>query len=183
MATYCAWFFTWDDATDREEVSLETGNRYRAEALEYIQHQLGLSENGHFTEHANGHLNENTNGHTNWHTNGNTAKPTPETLSPQLELFASIGKSIREGSDDDLIKFFSQELQYIIDCCGKEQENKISGELPTTEEYWDMRYGTSGVTAYCAVAPYMIDVKIPSELFQSSEMKAVWLEMNINVIM
>jgi hypothetical protein len=183
MATYCAWFFTWDDATDREEVSLETGNRYRAEALEYIQHQLGLSENGHFTEHANGHLNENTNGHTNWETNGNTAKPTPETLSPQLELFASIGKSIREGSDDDLIKFFSQELQYIIDCCGKEQENKISGELPTTEEYWDMRYGTSGVTAYCAVAPYMIDVKIPSELFQSSEMKAVWLEMNVNVIM
>jgi len=163
MAIYCAWFFSWDDAIDREEVSLETGNQYRAEALEYIKDQLGLCTNGYI--------------------NGHAAKPEPQALTAQLELFANIGKSIREDCDGDMAQSFFAELQYIIDCCGKEQKNKLSGELPTKEEYWDMRYGTSGVSAYCAIAPYMIDVGVPGELFHSTEMKAVWVEMNINVIM
>jgi len=180
MATFCVWLFTWDDATDREEISLERGNQYRAQAIEYIEHQLGLERKrrpNRTTNGTNEHRNEYRNGH------GKELELEPESLTPQLELFASIGKSIRETSDDNTAKLFFHELQYMFDCCSKEQKNKLSGDLPTIEQYWETRYGTSGVTAYCAIVPYMIDVKFPSELFQSVEMKAVWLEINVNIIM
>ncbi|KAH8660828.1 isoprenoid synthase domain-containing protein [Tricladium varicosporioides] len=155
MATYCAWFFCWDDSIDREEVTLETGDRYRAEALEYIGYHLGIYDR---------------------------QSPEPQASTVQLILFANIGKFIREECDPEIAQSFFSELQYIIDCCGKEQMNQLSGQLPTKEEYWDMRYGTSGVYAYCAIAPCMIDVKVPYELFHSPEMRAVWVEMNINII-
>ncbi|KAH6664445.1 isoprenoid synthase domain-containing protein [Halenospora varia] len=153
--TSAGYFFCWDDAIDREEVTLETGDQYRAEALEYIRYHLGSS---------------------------NRQSPEPQALTAQLMLFADIGKFIREECDPEMAKSFFAELQYIIDCCGKEQKNQLSGQLPTKEEYWDMRYGTSGVYAYCVIAPYMIDVKVPYELFHSPEMRAVWVEMNINII-
>ncbi|KAH9906199.1 isoprenoid synthase domain-containing protein [Xylariomycetidae sp. FL2044] len=153
MATYCAWFFCWDDTIDKEGVSLEAGNAYRAEAIEYIKYQLGLAE-------------------------GVAPITPPSTV--QLAIFADVGEHIREHCDRETAEAFFSQIEHTIACCGKEQE--IASTLPSKQEYWEMRYGTSGVYAYCAIAPHMIDVKLPWELFNSSEMKAVWLEININVI-
>ncbi|KAM3085669.1 hypothetical protein ACMFMG_002737 [Clarireedia jacksonii] len=155
MAIYCAWFFSWDDIIDSEDASLEYGAQYRAEAIEYIRYQLGLA-----------------------HLKCTTTEPKGST--PQLAVFADVGKYVRENCDGDVTRALFAEIERIIACCGKQQES--AGKLPSRKEYWDMRFGTSGVNAYCVLAPHMCGVQLPWELFHSSEMRAVWKEININII-
>ncbi|KAI0470747.1 isoprenoid synthase domain-containing protein [Xylariaceae sp. FL0804] len=153
MACYCCWVFCWDDFSDREGVSLEEGNQHRAEAARYIRYHLGLAPEG---------------------------TPEPEASTIQLEVFADVGKHVREHCDKDTAQAFCTQVEHILACSGKEQET--SKALPTKKQYWDIRYGTSTVYSYCAIAPHMCGVQLPQELFNSPEMKAVWLEMNINII-
>jgi hypothetical protein len=124
MATYCTWFFRWDDVIDSEDASLEYGARYRAEAIDYIRFQLGLARKD-CTE--------------------------PQASTPELAMFADVGKYVREKCDGDFAQALFSEIEHIIACCGQEQES--AGKFPSEIEYWNMRYGTSGVYAYCVIAP------------------------------
>jgi hypothetical protein len=46
---------------------------------------------------------------------------------------------------------FVDEIYYYMDCQQREQGRKLTGVIPTPEQYWETRLGTSAVTSMLAL--------------------------------
>ncbi|KAI0124155.1 isoprenoid synthase domain-containing protein [Xylariales sp. AK1849] len=160
---YAIFLFFWDDAVDRESGSyqpdvansIELGSKHRSEATAYLKYHLGFLAEG---------------------------TPEPPYTNPHLELFAKSAKILRRKAAQDTVVRFLDEVNYYIDYCQWEQEDRLAGKFPSLDTYWAMRLGTSSVYTFCAFAPYMIDVSLPQDLLNSPEVRACWVEINKNVV-
>lgn len=62
---------------------------------------------------------------------------------------------------------FVDEIYYYMDCQQREQGRKLTGVIPTPEQYWETRLGTSAVTSMLALNEYV--------QFTSRHLIAIWM--------
>lgn len=128
MALYNLWLFVWDDVFDGED---ELQNRPSDmehmfdRTVTYVEYHLGLCD---------------------------PSMPEPEAPTFATSLFQHAGALLREQADvHQRLRFFKEVVVY-IKSCAYEQRIMDGGVLPTVQEYWAYRLGTSSVYTGCALA-------------------------------
>lgn len=114
------WLFTWDDEIDEPEGScsddLDAASVYRAQTIEFVTHCLGFG-----------------------------SSTTPQPRNKIISSFREWGVPIADAYSTAQRKRLLDELTRFLEHSKKEQTIRLSGRIPTIEEYWDFRMGTSAV--------------------------------------
>ncbi|KAI0468831.1 isoprenoid synthase domain-containing protein [Xylaria cf. heliscus] len=103
-------------------------------------------------------------------------------LRPQnglVQSFDVVGLALRECYDVKKRQRFRDEIAKFMDASEAEQRARLHGEVPTIEDYWAFRLGTSAVYIRSAAGEYSMGVHLPQEVMDSRAMRALWDETNI----
>lgn len=156
MALLSFFLFLWDDMVDRElepgmvdiASDLDCGNKFRRASTDYVNHFLRVTDGD-----------------------------APEGFHKLLGSFNDVADVCttrhRAQLDVDLLAY---DFNDFFQCNQFEQELRLSGKVPTIEEYWRFRYGVSAVAIYCDMHQYVADVKLPAELAWCEEVKTMRME-------
>lgn len=148
------WLFTWDDEID-EPTGLYSDDfsgaqRYRERTLRFVGDCLGLTA-------------------------------VDEDFRPQNEIVQSfdvIGAALRDAYDRGQRQRFYDEIARFMACSEDEQRGRLQGHIPSLDEYWRFRLGTSAVYISSAVGEYAMGAPIPPAVVRSAPMQGVWDETN-----
>ncbi|KAI1158631.1 terpenoid synthase [Nemania serpens] len=157
------WLFTWDDEIDQSTseffINLPSANQFRDESYHFVRWALGVP-----TE--------------------DTLKWEFEKHTPQRPLIRSldvVGANLRKVYNKEQIMVFVGEIYYYLDCQQREQVGKLTGVIPTPEEYWETRLGTSAVTSMLALNEYADNQILPRWIMTHEKMIDIWREVNLNM--
>ncbi|KAI1345611.1 terpenoid synthase [Xylaria sp. FL0043] len=157
------WLFTWDDEIDQSTselfINLPNANQFRDESYHFVRWALGVP-----TEE--------------------TAKYDFENKKPDRPLIRSldvIGANLQKVYNKEQIMVFVDEIYYYMDCQQREQGRKLTGVIPTPEQYWETRLGTSAVTSMLALNEYADDQNLPRWIMTHEKMTDIWREVNLNM--
>lgn len=103
-------------------------------------------------------------------------------LRPQshvVQSFDVIGLALRASYDQSQLRRFRDEIARFMKASEVEQRVRLRGEIPTIEEYWDFRMGTSAVYIGSAAGEYSMAAHLPLQVMESDAMRALWDENNI----
>jgi len=163
MSTYLLWLFVWDDdldgtheAANKTPDEIETLHR---RGLEYVEYHLGLDESS------------------------GKADPPPAPPKQATAIFADIGRSLSAACPVPQRQRFFEELRYYMLCCGVEHDYLSRDVLPTTDEYWGYRFGTSSMYPVLALGEYMLGRDMPDDMLQTAELRTMWVEVNRNIVL
>jgi len=155
LAYLIIWLFTWDDEIDEPSGSFSedfaAAESYRNDTLKFVGICLGLT-------------------------------PKEPGFVPKnhiVQSFDVIGAALRSSYDTTQCRRFYDEIAGLMAASQLEQDHRLSGNLPTLEEYWTFRLGTSAVYIGTAVGEYSLSVRLPLHIMQSESMKSIWTETNI----
>lgn len=156
MLTYLTiWIFTWDDELDEPagefSEEFDKAEKYRAHTLQFVGICLGLFP----------------------------ADPSFQPRNRIIQSFDVIGAALRTWYDEDQCRRLYNRTEETIRSTVVEQRFRLRGEVPTLEEFWAFRMGTSAVHFISAVNEYTTSSRLPQEVMESSPMKALWDETNI----
>ncbi|KAI0173227.1 terpenoid synthase [Hypoxylon sp. FL1284] len=119
--------------------------------------------------------------YTRYHLSQDCAKPTSGNEPPRIpQEFASfepvvpLMKAAPPGQID--LERFADDMQEFIEMNAVEQTFRLSGKLPTVEEYWTYRHGVGASFAYCTTHQYVNDICLPGNLAWCDEVKTMRLE-------
>lgn len=131
MALYNLWLFVWDDVFDGEDDlearPLDLSDMYN-KTIDYVEFHLGLAD---------------------------SMAEVPAAPTPATGLFQHAGRMLQEHVDMPQRKRFFEEIKTYVRNCAIEQTYLNRGIVPSVEEYWNHRWGTSSVYTGCALAEYM----------------------------
>ncbi|MCJ1312340.1 hypothetical protein MMC25_006014 [Agyrium rufum] len=159
IVTYLAvWLFTWDDEIDSSLGSLwdemDHAQAYRAETLRYVAQCLDLP-----VSDCQSHF---------------------EPSSPIISNFLVIGTAIRELYDMEQRQRFYQEVECFMEMSEREQRLRLNSTLPSIEEFWKYRLGSSAVGICLALQEISLgDMHLPSSTLDGAEMRLLWDQTNI----
>ncbi|KAJ3494159.1 hypothetical protein NLG97_g4261 [Lecanicillium saksenae] len=160
MALYYLWLFVWDDVFDGEDIREALPLNMEAmfeKTINFVKYHLGL------TELAAGELE-------------------PEAPTKATSIFKHAGVMLAQQTDREQRERFFEEIKFYILSCAYEHKTIERGVLPSVEEYWTYRLGTSSVYASCAIADHMAGVKLPGKYFENDDMALLWREANRNIV-
>lgn len=101
------------------------------QAIAFIEHKLGLAAAG----------------------CGRPTAPSPVAPSEATAVvFDFIGERLCAGHSEAGRRRFFREIEYYMRCCEVEQSHYYEGVLPSVEEYWAQRRGTTSVYSSAALA-------------------------------
>ncbi|PVH74509.1 terpenoid synthase [Cadophora sp. DSE1049] len=147
---FITWLFIWDDEIDLGEneagVNLDAAQAFRQESLEFIEHSLGLKS-------------------------GNCAVGSQ---NPIIYRFEEVGAGLRRYYSKGQRRRFCDEIKFYFDMTLLEQKHKISDDLPSLEEYFKYRMGSSGVYGCVLLAELALGQAIPSPMLDHPGMRIVW---------
>lgn len=152
LAFLVIWLFTWDDELDEPSGAFaddfEAAQRYRAETAGFVRYCLKVDNEG---------------------ANNGTSRQCPTPVNAIVESFRSIGEGFCRyydtGNIDRIVEVkicltnslrldqrtrLCEEILRLVHMAQHEQEYALSGQVPTVDQYWRFRLGTSAV--YVAVA-------------------------------
>ncbi|MCJ1436765.1 hypothetical protein MMC27_006147 [Xylographa pallens] len=145
------------------EIDLSTGSlwddvdgaqNYRTETLDYVRLCLGLSYDR------------------DWR----SVKPS----SPIIRGFEVIGKALRSAYDVEHRERFSQEMKVFVEMSEREQRVRLNGVLPSVEEFWGYRLGSSAVGVCLAALEFTYDdMQLPASIMHNADMELLWDQTNI----
>jgi len=139
MAWYSMWLFLWDDVVEDSVIpSSAKDNKVdwlHENALRYVKFHLGLS--------------------------GSDVEPPSPTK--YCALFKHCAGPLREFSTEKELTRFYETLEEYMTCVGVESQYVAAKELPTLQEYWEHRLGTSSVHTYCALTEYVFYFLLPRQ--------------------
>ncbi|KAK5999322.1 hypothetical protein QM012_005597 [Aureobasidium pullulans] len=157
------WLFTWDDEIDQSTselfINIDNANAFREESYHFVRHVLGVG-------------------------NEATAKWGFDQNPPHRPLICSldvIGAELSKVYDKDQIMCFVDEIYYYMDCQQREQRRKLTGVIPTPEQYWETRLGTSAVTSMLALNEFADSQSLPRWVMTHPRMTDIWREVNLNM--
>ncbi|RYC58007.1 hypothetical protein CHU98_g8203 [Xylaria longipes] len=155
LAYLVIWLFTWDDEID-EPTGLYTedytgAQSYRDNTLKFVGVCLGLMPIG------------------------SIQLP----LNNIIQSFDIIGSSLRDSYDSQQCQRFFDEIAQFMSASQIEQKYRLMGHLPTLEEYWKFRLGTSAVYIGIASAEFSLGICLPALVMRSEPMRAIWRQTNI----
>ncbi|KAL1874928.1 hypothetical protein VTK73DRAFT_10354 [Phialemonium thermophilum] len=162
-AFFALWIFIWDDTLDGDnsgdrEISddFEKASKFRAQTLDYIKHCLGLREEN------------------------DGAKPGFPSLS--CGLFEDFSRRVVEKFAKDRVQRVYDEIARYVHECEVEQTYRLTGRIPTLDEYLENRLGTSAVFILCGIFELFVDDALPDWMMKSPEMDVIWRETNLAII-
>ncbi|KAI1343250.1 isoprenoid synthase domain-containing protein [Xylariaceae sp. FL0016] len=151
---YSVWIFVWDDEIDAGDTDAshneELARAYYKQSLNYIHTELGLDG----PEQILGSKSPNQN----------------------MNLFGDVGKGLRDTTDVVQRKRFFTELENFMLQVGVEHNHRMAGSIPTFDEYMKIRSGSVGCGPQIAITDFMLKVRLPESVMESTAMKSLWRE-------
>jgi len=130
MSWYSMWLFLWDDVVEATAIPSSSSTTEQNKvawlhehALKYVEFHLGLSDS--LTE--------------------------PEPPTKYCTLFKHAGVALQAECTVVERRRFYETIREYMACVEVESAYVREKELPTVEEYWAHRLGTSSVYTYCAL--------------------------------
>ncbi|KAI1451771.1 terpenoid synthase [Annulohypoxylon moriforme] len=74
------------------------------------------------------------------------------------------------------IEKLADDIQDFIDTNALEQTYRLSGSIPSIEEYWTYRHGVGAVFPYCTLHQYVNNISLPDGLAWCEEVRVLRLE-------
>jgi hypothetical protein len=96
-----------------------------------------------------------------------------------VQSFDVIGSALRASYNVNQCERFYDEIVRFMTASELEQAARLRGDVPTLEEYWKFRAGTSAVYIGTAAGEYSLSQQLPSEVMNWRSMQAVWDETNV----
>jgi hypothetical protein len=126
IVTYLAvWLFTWDDEIDLSDGTMwdEFGAAqvYRDQTLAYVRYSLGIDE------------------------------LCPQVFNPIIRNFEPIGAAVKKAYTLDQRKMVYDEMMFFMNMSEQEQRLRLSGTIPSIDEFWRYRLGSSAVSVCLAL--------------------------------
>ncbi|KAI4120661.1 MAG: hypothetical protein LQ338_006850 [Usnochroma carphineum] len=153
------WLFTWDDEIDEPTGSctddFKAAQAYRLETMNFIEHCLGLG----------------------------TSSVHPLATNPIIESFRVIGERFYVAYNHEQRKRFFKEIVLFLAKSQHEQEIRLSGRIPSIEEYRAFRMGTSAVGVGIAALEFANKARISGSIMEDPNVKCIWTETNIIISM
>ncbi|KAL2061942.1 hypothetical protein VTL71DRAFT_7320 [Oculimacula yallundae] len=106
----------------------------------------------------------------------------PPSTHPIIESFRLIGDELKLAYTVEQRQNFFADMKFYIDTTETEQRYKMDGKIPSLEEYWEARMGTSAVAACLAMIEFVHHIKGPYQSTNHPSLKALSDEANIIVI-
>lgn len=127
------WVFVWDDEIDTSDSliasNIDNVRAYSQHSLGYIRQELGLP-----AKDGNGTL-----------ANGDSY------VHPNMTMFHEVGKRLLGATDTIQREHLYHELEYYIRCAEDEHVFRLTGAIPSVEEYTRVRFGSVGCRAFLAI--------------------------------
>lgn len=166
LAYLVIWLFTWDDEIDEPTGAFSTdftgAQAYRERTLRFVGHCLGLNDTSSSLSGGDKH---------------------EDALLPQNEIVQSfdvIGSALRASYNRGQCQRFHDEMARFMAASEDEQAGRLTGHIPSLDEYWSFRLGTSAVYIGSAAGEYSISSRIPDTLMRSdATMQTIWDETNV----
>ncbi|KAI1075342.1 terpenoid synthase [Whalleya microplaca] len=148
---YSVWIFVWDDEVDAGDTDVsndeEKARAYYKKSLGCVHRLLGLGE-----------------------------EVAEDQIPQNMELFADVGRGVRDTTDVEQRQRFFRELENFMLQVGIEHGHRMRGSIPTTEKYLEIRSGSVGCGPQIALTDYMLKIRLPEPLMECEAMKALWKE-------
>ncbi|KAH6842917.1 isoprenoid synthase domain-containing protein [Chaetomium sp. MPI-CAGE-AT-0009] len=157
VAFYCVWLFLWDDAIDGGGAGIEGGDEgeaaaeYCRQSIAFVGHSLGLGEPG---------------------------APAPVAPTRACESFAEVGRRVAECCGQEERRVFFGHLKEYMGACVTEYRWRLSGRVPSVEEFYSWRLGTSSVNAALDLTRIINGIVLPREIIESKELAVMSLCVN-----
>lgn len=148
------WLFTWDDEIDEPTGAyasdFDGAQTYREHTLRFVGKCLGVA----------------------------TVETELRPLNRIIQSFDIIGASLRSSYDFEQRQRFYDTISHFMEASEAEQRFRLEGQVPTLEQYWEFRLGTSAVYISSAAAEFSMSAKLPSEVMSCKDMGIIWDETN-----
>jgi hypothetical protein len=151
ICTYLAvWLFTWDDEIDLNDGTMwdEFGAAqiYRDQTLAYVRYALDIDSN----------------------------KSCPEVTNRIILNFEPIGTAAKNAYTLEQRSMVYEEMRFFMEMSEHEQRLRLSGAIPSIEEFWRYRLGSSAVTVCIALNEFSWDnMSLPVEFYDDEDVKAI----------
>ncbi|PVH82633.1 terpenoid synthase [Cadophora sp. DSE1049] len=106
----------------------------------------------------------------------------PPSSHPIIESFRVIGDELKLAYTVEQRQNFFEDMKFYIATTETEQRYKLDGKIPTLEEYWEARMGTSAVAACLAMIELVHHIKGPYRSTNHPTLKNLSDESNIIVV-
>ncbi|KAH6616928.1 isoprenoid synthase domain-containing protein [Chaetomium tenue] len=143
---YYMWLFLWDDAIDGADEGEVAAEEYCRQSIAFVEHSLGLAEPG---------------------------APAPAAPTKVCESFAEVGRRVGGYCGLEERERFSESLRMYMEACVTEYRWRLSGRVPSVEEFYSWRLGTSSVDAMLDLSRVIHGVKLPRSILDSKELTAM----------
>ncbi|KAK4034594.1 isoprenoid synthase domain-containing protein [Parachaetomium inaequale] len=157
-AFYCVWLFLWDDAIDGAEVEggEVAAEEYCRQSVAFVRYSLGLGEAG---------------------------IPEPKAPTKVCESFAEVGRRVGEycGLEDRRVLF--GHLREYMEACVTEHRWRLSGKVPSVEEFYSWRLRTSSVDVMLDLCRILNRIELPGWILESRELAAMGFGVNTLLIL
>jgi hypothetical protein len=161
MALFATAMFILDDSIDKEidpdvtdyASDYVAGSQFRDDCISFIQRQLHLSES-----------------------------ITTLKYSRPIECasFATVAATFIKADPDQIyLSMLTKDLEEFIDASAPEQRYRLTGQIPTVNQYWSFRHGVGCVFAFASLHQYVADTKLPPELAWSEEVMTMRTETSV----
>ena len=114
---------------------------------------------------------------------GDMEKPQPHSTIAAIDSFRHLGETLCDKYTLVQREKFYGACKMTMDGYRTEQRLRVSGRIPTWDEYWSYREGSSCMSMCVAMIELAIDSHIPTEILQSQEIVSLWRETTINTWM
>lgn len=98
---------------------------------------------------------------------------------PAIDSFRGTGEVMRESYSLSQRQSFYDMCKLTMEGYRTEQQLRVAGQIPTWEEYWTYREGSSCMGMCVAMIEFAIESNIPEGIMQSLEMRQLWTETTV----
>ncbi|KAL8342846.1 hypothetical protein RB601_004716 [Gaeumannomyces tritici] len=200
MGLLTVWAFVWDDTFDTGEQDLagdyERGCAFRAQTLAYCRYWLGLElaacspsefptwpsypsppQSSSFVPLFAGR--RALHRALSWI---GARPPPPPPPNVGCALFKPLGEALCARFDERQRKRVYSQIKFWIDSTAEEQQLRIRGSIPTSENYLRFRQGTTAFRMFALVGEISTVTNIPSAIMDTPEMGVIMTEANLGII-
>jgi hypothetical protein len=151
IVTYLSiWLFVWDDEIDHSDGTMcdEFGaaQAYRNQTLAYMRYSLGLEDILH----------------------------DPSITNPIILNFAPVGDALRSIYTREQRQRVYDTMQFFMNMSEHEQRLRLSGAIPSVEEFWRYRLGSSAVPVCLAFNELSWEgMDLPRDFYEDADVKKI----------
>ncbi|CAI6339886.1 unnamed protein product [Periconia digitata] len=141
------WLFIWDDQIDVNDGAMwnETAaaQTHREQTLAYVRYALGLDDD-------------------------DAARP--PISNPLILNFERVGAALKEAYTVEQNEAVLREMEVFMHMSEREQRMRVAGAIPSIEEFWRCRLGSSGIGLCLAFTEFSFeDMRLPASFFERED--------------